>query len=446
MRKGGTMNLDLTLIDKNTKTIIVGVSAGPDSMALLHYLHNNTNYNIICAHVNHNVREESVVEQEFLEQYCNDNNIIFECFKIEEYKENNFENEARKIRYNFYYKILNKYNSKYLLLGHHADDLIETILMKISRGSNLEGYAGIKKKNKYKDCFIIRPLLDYTKDEILNYNDKFNVNYYIDKSNTNDNYTRNRYRKYILPFLKKEDVNIHKKFIEFSNTLLEYDNYIKKETKKLVNNIYINNKLNIKNFNNLDLFMQKNILYYILNNLYENNSNIVKNKHIESIINICNNNHNNLQISLPNSFVAIKEYNELRFEKENTTLEYKYKLNDEIIIDNYIIKKINSSKDNGNNICRLNSKKIKLPIYIRNKKDGDKIEVLGLNGHKLISDIFIEKKIPLSKRNNYPIVIDDNDNILWVPNLKKSKFNTKNNEFCDIILEYCEKEEKNEYK
>jgi len=440
------MKLDLNLIDKKAKTIVIGVSAGPDSMALLHYLHNNTNYNIVCAHVNHNVRKESAIEQEFLEQYCFDNNIIFECYKINEYKENNFENEARKIRYNFYYSILNKYNSNYLLLGHHADDLIETIFMKISRGSNLEGYAGIKKINKYNDYYIIRPLLDYTKDEILKYNEKFNVKYFIDKSNTNDDYTRNRYRKYILPFLKKEDVDIHKKFIQYSNTLLEYDNYIKKETKKLVNEVYVNNKLNIENFNDIDSFMQKNILFYILNNLYENNSNIVKNKHIVSIISICDNKNNNLQISLPHSFIAIKEYNELKFEKVNTVNEYKKELTNEVIIENFIIKKIDFSESNGNNICRLNSKNIKLPLYIRNKKDGDKIEVLGLNGHKLISDIFIENKVPSNKRKSYPLLVDSNDNILWVPNLKKSKFNTKNHEFCDIILEYCEKEEKNEYK
>jgi len=440
------MKLDLNLIDKKAKTIVIGVSAGPDSMALLHYLHNNTNYNIVCAHVNHNVRKESAIEQEFLEQYCFDNNIIFECYKINEYKENNFENEARKIRYNFYYSILNKYNSNYLLLGHHADDLIETIFMKISRGSNLEGYAGIKKINKYNDYYIIRPLLDYTKDEILKYNEKFNVKYFIDKSNTNDDYTRNRYRKYILPFLKKEDVDIHKKFIQYSNTLLEYDNYIKKETKKLVNEVYVNNKLNIEKFNDIDSFMQKNILFYILNNLYENNSNIVKNKHIVSIISICDNKNNNLQISLPHSFIAIKEYNELKFEKVNTVNEYKKELTNEVIIENFIIKKIDFSESNGNNICRLNSKNIKLPLYIRNKKDGDKIEVLGLNGHKLISDIFIENKVPSNKRKSYPLLVDSNDNILWVPNLKKSKFNTKNHEFCDIILEYCEKEEKNEYK
>lgn len=436
------MKLDLNNIDYNTTTIVVGVSAGPDSMALLHYLINNTDYTVICAHINHNVRSESTYEERYLQDYCQQNNIIFECLKITDYKENNFEGEARKKRYEFYQKILKKYNTNYLLLAHHGDDLIETVLMKIARGSNLEGYAGIKKINKYKDFYIVRPLLDYTKDDILKYNKDNNIKYFIDKSNDDTKYTRNRYRKYILPLLKKEDLNIHKKFITYSNKLLEYDNYIKKETIKYVNDIYVNNTLDINKFKNIDYFMQKNILFYILNNLYNNSNSIVKEKHINSIIDICNKNKNNLQINLPKNIIAIKEYNKLKFKQETSNNEYKYELKDYNKIDNHIIKIINNPIGNGNNICLLNSKNIKLPIYIRNKKDSDKIEVMGLNGHKKVSDIFIEKKVPLNKRNNYPLVVDSNDNILWVPNLKKSKFNTKNNEFYDIILEYCEKEEK----
>jgi tRNA(Ile)-lysidine synthase len=75
-----------------------------------------------------------------------------------------------------------------------------------------------------------------------------------------------------------------------------------------------------------------------------------------------------------------------------------------------------------------------LPIYIRNKKEGDYIEVLGLNGKKKIKDIFINEKIPLSERDTYPILVDNEDNILWIPNIKKSKYNVKKDEFYDIIL------------
>ena len=137
---------NLSLSEK--EPIVVGCSSGPDSMALLHYLNNNIKNKIICCHINHNVRKESKEEQKYLKEYCMKQNIIFETTTINKYKENNFENEARKKRYAFYEKILKKYHSKYLFLAHHGDDLIETILMKISRGSNLEGYAGIKEISK----------------------------------------------------------------------------------------------------------------------------------------------------------------------------------------------------------------------------------------------------------------------------------------------------------
>ena len=121
--------------------VVIGVSAGPDSMCLLDLLQKKTNKIVVC-HINHNVRKESIEEQKYIENYCKKHNLILETMTIDNYKENNFENEARKKRYAFYEKILKKYKSHTLLLAHHGDDLIETILMKIVRGSNIEGYPG----------------------------------------------------------------------------------------------------------------------------------------------------------------------------------------------------------------------------------------------------------------------------------------------------------------
>ena len=154
--------------------VVVGVSAGPDSMCLLDLIQKRTDKLVVC-HINHNVRHESKEEEEFLKNYCKNKNIIIETMTIESYEENNFENEARKKRYMFYEKILKKYNAKYLFLAHHGDDLIETILMKIARGSNLEGYAGIKEINNFKKYKTIRPLLLYTKEDILEYNNSHNI-------------------------------------------------------------------------------------------------------------------------------------------------------------------------------------------------------------------------------------------------------------------------------
>ena len=432
---------DLNL--EQEKYIIVGVSAGPDSMALLHYLINNLNTNIVCAHINHNIRKESEIEEEYLKEYCKENKIIFERMKIEKYSNNNFEAEARSKRYEFYASLLKKYNCKYLFLAHHGDDLIETVLMKIARGSNLEGYAGIKKISKFrKKYFIVRPFLEYTKKDLIEYLHKNNIKYYIDKSNNDTTYTRNRYRKNILPLLKNEDINIHKKFLKYSETLLEYDNYIKNTTKSIVNNFFKNNILDIQEFNKIDDFMKKNSIYYILNNLYNNIPNIVTEKHVQNLQNIINSNVNNGCLNMPKGLVIVKEYNKIIFNFKNLSSDdYKIELKSENIINEHIIEYIDSCENDGNDVCRLNSKEIALPLYLRNKKSGDFLEVLGLNGKKKVKDIFIEKKIPIRKRESYPLLVDNNDNILWIPNLKKSKFNKKKEEKYDIILKYYEREE-----
>ena len=432
-------------MNKN-ETIVIGCSAGPDSMALLHYMKNNYPNKIICAHINHNIRKESDEEEKYLENYCKQNNIIFESTKIESYNKSNLENQARIKRYNFYKKILTKYNSKYLFLAHHGDDLIETILMKIERGSNLEGYAGIKQISKNDNYQIIRPLLKYTKDDLIKYDEKNKIKYFIDKTNFDEKYTRNRYRHNVLPFLKKENINIHKKYLKYSNTLLEYNEYINYEVNETIKNIYNNNTLDIKNFKELHIFLQKNILYKILNDIYNNKSDIVKEKNVKDIIDLINNQKPNLTINLPKNIIIKKEYNKLIIkENENKNNDqYKIEIKNKIEKDNYIIEEIENTNDDSNKICRIDSSKIKLPLYVRNRKNGDKIETLGLNGRKKIKEIFIENKIPEKIRNTYPIVVDSEDKIIWIPNLKKSKFNSKKTEFYDIILRYCEKEENNE--
>ena len=421
--------------------VVIGVSAGPDSMCLLDLLQKKTTKIVVC-HINHNVRKESIEEEEYITKYCQDKNIILEKTTINNYQENNFENEARKKRYMFYEEILKKYNSKTLLLAHHGDDLIETILMKISRGSNLEGYAGIKEISNVKNYQIIRPLLKYTKEDIINYNKSNNIKYYNDSSNQSTNYTRNRYRLNILPLLKKEDKNIHKKYLKYSKTLIEYDDYIKREVKRNINNVYKDNIININNLNKLDTFLIKNILYNIMNNIYQNKNNIITDRHIQNIISLLNNTKPNIKIDLPNNKEIVKEYNKLIIKDKTSDIKnYKIEFNDKIEIENLIIEKIESEDDDSNSVCRLNSKDITLPLYIRNREDGDYIILKGSNNRKKIKEIFIEKKLPLKKRKNYPLLVDSNNNIIWIPNIKKSKFCNKKSENYDIIIRCNERKE-----
>ena len=212
--------------------IVIGCSAGPDSMALVDMLlklREKYSLSLIVAHVNHNVRVESIDEALYIKDYCVKNSILFETMTIEKYGDDNFENEARNIRYNFFENVVYKYSANYLMTAHHGDDLVETIMMRIVRGSNLKGYSGFKMIVDMTDYKIVRPLIYYTKKELEEYDEMNNVKYFVDKSNSSDKYTRNRYRKYLLPFLKSEEENVHLKFLRFSDNLSSTCNFINKE-------------------------------------------------------------------------------------------------------------------------------------------------------------------------------------------------------------------------
>lgn len=422
-------------------TIVAGISGGPDSMALLHLLvklKKELNIKVVCAHVNHNIRVlESEQELLFVKNYCEKNDVIFESMKIN-HNDNVLINEAylRDIRYKWLEQIVLKYNSKYLFIAHHGDDLIETILMRIVRGSTLKGYSGFKRINKINNYYIVRPLIHLTKQDILEYNETNNIEYVIDSSNLKDDYTRNRYRKYILPQLKLENKNVHNKFYKYSNMLLEYNDFVEKYALDKMDKIYINDKINVSEFIKLEHIIGVIIINKILEKIYKDKLMLISDKHVDMIYNLIISNKINKRLNLPNNIVFVKAYNEAFFIKDN--------INDyQILIDKNIelpngkkIEIVDSSQVDDNNVCRIDTKEIKLPLYVRNRNNGDKMEVLGLNGHKKINDIFTDCKINLNDRNLWPIVVDSENTIIFLPGLKKSKFCKTKDEKYDIILKY----------
>ena len=303
--------------------IVIGCSAGPDSMALVDMLlkiREKYSLSLIVAHVNHNLRAQSVQEEEYLRNYCEKNQIMFECMMITEYGDDNFHNEARNIRYDFFEKVVYKYHANYLMTAHHGDDLVETVLMRITRGSNLNGYSGFKKVVEKGDYKIVRPLLGYTKQELEDYDKCNHVMYYVDDSNAKDKYTRNRYRKYVLPFLKEEDPNIHLKYLKFSTVLNEANQFIEHERDKALKKVIHHNFLKIDLFKELDAFIQKEVLYYMMNDFYQDDLILINDKHIELLLNLIYSNRANAFVNLPNEVIAIKTYQELELKKITTEI------------------------------------------------------------------------------------------------------------------------------
>lgn len=426
---------------KDNDTVVIGLSGGPDSMCLLNVLLSlKKKINIICAHINHNIREESKDELEFVTKYCEERSLTIETttFEKKDSISNYSEQELREKRYKFFKKIINKHNADYLFTAHHGDDLVETILMRLTRGSTLKGYSGFQTETQKEGYKIIKPLIYTTKEEIDEYNKLNNIPSVTDNTNSEDVYTRNRYRHHILPFLKKENPNIHIKYLKFSKELNKYyefvDNLVNKELEKR----YKNNILDITNFEKLESLFQTKIIENILDSIYIDNLYLITDKHVELILDIIKNPKPNIEINLPADVRIIKSYNNLKItKKDKKVTSYNILLSETTVIPNgHEIKMINKTAEKSNYYLKLNSNNISLPLYVRTKQTGDKMILKNMGSHKKVKDIFIDEKIPKEERDMYPIVVDSNGEILWIPGIKKSKFDASNDEMYDIILWY----------
>ena len=426
---------------KDGDTVVLGCSGGPDSMALFDLLlkvRKNTAIKIVCAHVNHKQRKESDEEEVWLANFCKKKRVSFEKMIIENYGDDNFHNEARNIRYNFFEGLVEKYNAKYLVTAHHGDDLIETVLMRIVRGSTLRGYSGFSEKVKKDGYTIIRPLITVTKSEIEDYCKKNKLEYAVDKSNYSDKYTRNRYRKTVLPFLKSEDENVHLKFLKYSKVLETYSNYLDEIESTVIKKVYKKGKIDIEKFKELDSVVQNGILNKILEEYYEDDLILISDVHTDLIKDLIHSRKANAIIYLPNEIKVIKSYDNVSFERETDQIDsYEIELLDYANLPNgKNIKRVDKTDNNSNFYCRLNIEDIVLPLQVRTRKSGDKMKVKGLNGTKKIKDIFIDSKIPMKQRDLWPVVTDASGKVVWLPGLKKSKFDVPKGKNCDIILKY----------
>ena len=442
------MNKSIDFLRENImpkQSIVLAISGGPDSMVMFDLflkLRDELELTLVCAHVNHSLREESKEEYEFVKSFCEKNNVIFEGTIFENYS-SNIECEAHNRRYKFFEELIKKYNASYLVTAHHGDDLVETILMKITRGSSLDGYVGFNKISDRDGYKIIRPLVYYTKDEILKYAKDNNIEYRLDKTNESDNYTRNRYRNHVLPVLKNENKDIHLKYLKFSEEIDKTSKFINRYVSDIYSKVCENNIIDLTKLLEEDDYIIEKVIYEYLKNIYQEDFNLIESKHIKNILSIIHSNKPNLEVFLPNNKIISKDYNKLSMAYLKDDFEYKFELKDEVTVYNGKFTVLKETDMTNNYICHLDSSMIKLPLYIRNKREGDKIEVLNLSGTKKVKDIFIDSKLNITERNIYPILVDSEDKILWIPGIKKSKYDTIKTGNYDIIIKY-EKENENE--
>ena len=402
----------------NNKKVLLACSTGVDSMVLLDLLlkHAN-NCQIIISHINHQKRKQSILEEEYIIKYCEEKNIKCYVKKLEHYEEGNFQEWARIQRYEFFEEIIRKEGIDYLLTAHHADDNLETIIMRLLKSSSLKGYAGIEKEIKKENYSILRPLLDHSKNEIITYAKKNNIFYYQDESNFSDDYTRNRIRKYITPILLEENPNLYQAINYYSQTILDANQLLEKEKVSFIKNHVLvknNNELEIIEFNiseylKLSDYLRVQVLFRILRKYS------LSRTCIDDIIKQILSSKNKIVTKINNHLSMIKEYGYIQF--VNSTLEedafsleiYEegiYNIGDNIKIE---VNKnsCNFITPNGNLWYNIKG----LPITIRKRKNGDKI--ITKMGTISISDYLTNKKVPYLKRRNI-LLLCEKDNVIAI--------------------------------
>ena len=302
------------LIEDGDK-IVIGVSGGPDSIALLNILlkikkENIINFNIVVCHINHMIREEANDDEEYVSNFCKKYNIEFYSQKIEIQKiardsRIGTEEAGRNARYDFFDEILEKTSSNKIATAHTANDNAETVLMNIIRGSGTSGLKGIEAKRDN----IIRPLIECVRSEIEKYCEENQLEPRIDKTNFENIYTRNKVRNMLIPYIKENfNPNIIDGINRLSDLSKQENEYLEKETEKAYRKILIIAKndeiiLDLKLFNLQELVIKQRLVLYTINILFGTRSGIEK-KHIEDIIKLCCNNIGN-KFLIPNKKVKI---------------------------------------------------------------------------------------------------------------------------------------------
>ena len=288
---------------QNGDKIVLGVSGGPDSISMLNILNeikNEFNFEIYVAHINHMIREEAVDDEKYVQNYCEKNNI--QCFvkriDVQQFANNNkigTEEAGRNIRYDFFEEILQKVGANKIAVAHNKNDKIETIIMNLFRGSGLSGLKGIEpiRDNKY-----VRPLIECEREEIEQYCEQCQLNPRIDKTNFENEYTRNKIRNIVIPYIQKEfNPNIIETMDRLSRVAMDESDYIELQTQKIYEKLLIEKTekqiiLNLKEFNKQDKVIKNRIILLTTKELMGSTQRIEK-IHIEDIIKLCGNNVGN---------------------------------------------------------------------------------------------------------------------------------------------------------
>lgn len=395
--------------------LIVTVSGGADSVALLHILI-ELGYECIVAHCNFHLRgEESDRDAQFVSALAEKLHIEYlsKDFDTREYAQTNklsIEMAARELRYAWFEELRKEHQAEAIAVAHHANDVMETFLMNITRGTGIHGLTGIKPRNGY----VIRPLLAISRLDIETYLSEKSISFVVDSTNLEQYYTRNKFRHSILPLLEEVNPSVKDTIIDTIKRLEEVETLYNQQVEQIKSTIITASDDGFLIDINL---LQKqagisSILYEILSPLGFSASTI------QSVITSLTSESGKQFFST--NYRVIKDRNHLIVSpiSEKEDKEYSIERNqDEIRVPIHLkfeyLKKDKITIEKDRNYAFLDVNKLKFPLILRKWQKGDYFFPFGMKGKKKLSDYFIDNKFSLNQKEKTWVLISGND-LVWV--------------------------------
>lgn len=409
----------------------IAVSGGVDSMVLVDLCFKlNLNFSIL--HCNFNLRgNESEAETQFLRDFCKLYQIYYHIkyFDTEVYANEHklsIQMAARELRYNWFKEKMEQNKPNYVLTAHHADDNLETFLINLSRGTGLEGLTGIPQQNES----VIRPLLPFTRDEILAYAKENNINWKEDSSNASTKYLRNKIRHEIVPKLKELNprfIDNYQKTQEYLTQSQSLINEVSKqkwhEVTKVENEIISIDISKIKAINNLQLYLYNWFKPFGFTAF-------------DDIFDLMKSQAGKVVYSSTHELLKDRDCLFLRkLELNNNEAFYKVNFVENLNLPlKLTISKVENISNPSNNVIFVEPEKITGKLYLRKKREGDYFYPTGMNGKKKVSKYFKDEKFSKIDKENTWLLCHEED-VVWIIGHRADKRFSKENNNTAIKIE-----------
>jgi tRNA(Ile)-lysidine synthase len=429
--------------------VLVAVSGGADSTALLHILNalaSDLGITLAVAHLNHGLRGRAADDDaRFVEGMAGRLKLKFHCHRIQlDPSAGSLEDSGRRARYAFFNRLAEDHGYTKIALGHHMDDNAEAVLLHLLRGSGIRGLSGIP---PVRDQGIVRPLMELRRVEITSFLEEYQLAYVQDSSNADMRFDRNRVRQHLIPFLQKHfNTNVVAVLNRTADLCWQEERWLRallspilKETVASVNPESMT--LHIHRLMTEPLAAQRRLIRDALRKWCGTLKGISAD-HIENLIGLLNPQSEGKRICLPNRIGVERTRSHLCFNfrqgrgclpySEAADFLYQVPLPDphSIMMDiaesgfRFRFAMMQNFSTDDLDIADVNTAwfdidKLIFPLSIRNFKPGDRMSLLGMQGHQKIKKLFGDRKIPIDRRHCMPILVSG-DEIIWVAGIRRS--------------------------